>query len=613
MRTRPSRSQGPAGDHKQVRALMMLDLITTLSRILKSGLQRLKARLKQGSWFRPLRIAYVGWRARHGGLPDWPRLLQANLAAPMALKHGSGNGKRILIATGTAGHLPSITVESLLGVVLTQRGAVVDFLLCDRTLPACMMCEISWYSDVAAFGANGPKDRCDVCYRPSADMLNDASLRHIGLGTQLTADDRQKARELAAQVATSEISGYTIDGVHVGEQAAAGTLRFFARGDTTGEPHAEIVGRRYLEASLLTYYACCRLFERGEYDAVILNHGIYVPQGVIAETARRFGVRVVTWHPAYRRSCFIFNHNETYHQGLLNEPVDQWLAMKWSDHHRDQIERYLHSRWIGKQDWIRFHHDPEFDTDAIAREVGIDFSRPTVGLLTNVVWDAQLHYKANAFQGMLHWLIKTIAYFEGRPDLQLLIRIHPAEMTGAIPSRHPAVDEIRRHFQRLPKNVYIIPSSSRISTYVAMSKCSAVLIYGTKTGVELTSMGMPVVVAGEAWIRGKGVTLDASSEADYLDLLKTLPFSRKLDEATRDRALKYAYHFFFRRMIPLDCIKEAKGWPPFAISIKDYRDLYPGVSAGLDVICDGIMNGSPFIYPAEDLTAADQASVEHAN
>ncbi len=34
--------------------------------------------------------------------------------------------------------------------------------------------------------------------------------------------------------------------------------------------------------------------------------------------------------------------------------------------------------------------------------------------------------------------------------------------------------------------------------------CDAVLIYGTKTGVELSSRGIPVVVAGEAWVRGKG-------------------------------------------------------------------------------------------------------------
>ena len=43
-----------------------------------------------------------------------------------------------------------------------------------------------------------------------------------------------------------------------------------------------------------------------------------------------------------------------------------------------------------------------------------------IGLLTNVSWDAQLHYPANAFANMLDWLVQTCRYFATRPDLQLL-------------------------------------------------------------------------------------------------------------------------------------------------------------------------------------------------
>ncbi|SCB42618.1 hypothetical protein GA0061098_1009150 [Bradyrhizobium shewense] len=463
-----------------------------------------------------------------------------------------------------------------------------------------MMCEISWHSDLEDFATNGPRDRCSSCYKPATAMLAEAQLHQIGLSSQLSTSDRNRARELARSIALDKIPTYLIDGVPVGEHAMAGTLRFFARGDLRGEPYAELITRRYFEASLLTYYACRHLFGGDKFDVVVLNHGIYVPQGLIAETARRQGVRVVTWHPAYRRGCFIFNHDETYHQGLLNEPIEHWVNMKWRAEHRTQIEDYLQSRWIGKNDWVTFHRDPEFDIDAISREIGVDFSRPVVGLLTNVVWDAQLHYRANAFPGMLDWLLKTIAYFAARPELQLLIRIHPAEMTGTVPSRQLAIDEIGRTFQSLPGNIFIIPPNSRVSTYVAMTKCNAVLIYGTKTGVELTSSGIPVIVAGEAWIRGKGLTLDARSQEEYLRLLDTLPLAGKLDANTRDRALKYAYHFFFRRMIPIDAIVQANGWPPFAVDIEGLSDLEPGKSSGLDVICEGILFNKPFVYHAED-------------
>ena len=88
-------------------------------------------------------------------------------------------------------------------------------------------------------------------------------------------------------------------------------------------------------------------------------------------------------------------------------------------------------------------------------------------------------------------------------------------MSGDIPSRQRVVDEVRRAFPGSRPNVFVVPPESAMSTYAAAEACDAVIIYGTKTGVELTSLGIPVIVAGEAWIRNKGLTTDAASAADY--------------------------------------------------------------------------------------------------
>ena len=45
----------------------------------------------------------------------------------------------------------------------------------------------------------------------------------------------------------------------VGEHARAGALRYFARGDLSGEPEGEAVLRRYLEASLVSVSGYRRL------------------------------------------------------------------------------------------------------------------------------------------------------------------------------------------------------------------------------------------------------------------------------------------------------------------------------------------------------------------
>ena len=43
----------------------------------------------------------------------------------------------------------------------------------------------------------------------------------------------------------------------------------------------------------------------------------------------------------------------------------------------------------------------------------------------------------------------------------------------------------------MPSNVYLVGPQSHVSTYAAMLECDSVIIFGTKTGVELTSWGSP--------------------------------------------------------------------------------------------------------------------------
>ena len=156
-------------------------------------------------------------------------------------------------------------------------------------------------------------------------------------------------------------------------------------------------------------------------------------------------MRVVNWNPAYRKQCFIFSHKDTYHHTLMSEPVEKWENMRWDNFMENRLLSYLKSRWHGTNDWIWFHDKkPQFNTDYFVKRNSIDLSKPCIGMLTNVVWDAQLHYPDNIFSNMVDWVIQTIHYFSKRPDLQLIIRVHPAETRGTIPSRQPIIKEIKR-------------------------------------------------------------------------------------------------------------------------------------------------------------------------
>jgi len=534
----------------------------------------------------------------------WSRLqLPPHAPQPRPLK--------VLIATSSGGHFTALNVESVLAAALTMRGHKVQALLCDGILPACIETVHALYptpSRRASLARSGPKELCVSCTRPGVTHYTRLGIDVLFYSRFLTPEEKQEAERIAGSVPISEIPAYAINGVRVGESALSGMLRFLARAELSGEPFEEELLRSYFAASLLTYFAMYRLLKNGEYDVCVLNHGIYVPQGVVAEVCRKKGVRVVTWNPAYRKGCFIFSHEDTYHHTLMDEPPSTWEGITTSPGVLKAIDHYLVSRERGDNDWIKFHSDPNFHAAEYLTRIGVSNDRPMILLLTNVAWDAQLHYPANAFPNMMEWIRATVRWFSGRPDLQLVIRVHPAEISGNVPSRQRVVEELAAEFPALPQNVKIIGPQDKISTYALAARADCALIYGTKMGVELSARGMPVVVAGEAWVRGKGFTIDCSDREDYFRVLDRLSMGWRLPVQEIERAKAYAFHFFYRRMIPVPFMQSSPGWPSMMPVLHALDDLLPGRYEGLDVICDGIVLGTPFVFDAERHVPTDAGS-----
>jgi hypothetical protein len=380
------------------------------------------------------------------------------------------------------------------------------------------------------------------------------------------------------------------------EHALAGALRYFGRGTLPGGALGDHVLEQYRRAAGITAAVMRRLIAEQRPDVVVFHHGIYVPQGVVGAVLRDARVRVVNWGPAYRKGTVLFSHEDTYHHTMIDEPPSVWENMVWSDLHEKRIMDYLQSRRTGGNDWISFQVSAEQDCGAIADRLGLDMARPIIGLLTNVIWDAQLHFRSSAFPSMLDWLTSSIEYFTTRTDVQWVIRVHPAEVLGTVPSRQRAADEIALRFGNLPPHIKVIGPEDKLSTYSLMALCDSALVYGTKTALELACTGLPVVVAGEAWSRGKGFTIDVSTSEEYRKVLETLPLARRLSGNQVTAARKYAYHFFFRRMIPVRALDPNTPFGPYRVKVKSLGELMPASDLGLDLICDGILSGSPFVY-----------------
>ena len=538
----------------------------------KMDLERIKRAV------RPFTSARPRWRFLDGNV-EWEL---AKRRAAEIIEADDPKNKNILIATMTGGNWECSSFDSLLGVALTLKGANVYFLLCDGKLPACQECDFQWLKPHELMRA-GPKNLCGSCYKPARSMFEKLGLPVLKLSDYALSE--QAAMEAPAGI--------------IDEHARSGLLRYFAVGDATGEEFETEILERYRQAAKLTFSSVTNLLLAEKIEAVVAHHGIYVPQGLVVAAAQNLGVDVVCWGLGYKENTIIFSSGDSYHRTL---PLEEAMPENNADIMQSvqHVQRYLKDRESGINDWISFYKDTKISSP---KNMPFDASDTfgtnnnseglTFGLFTNVVWDAQLHFRKAAYSNMLDWLFDTIDLFANTRH-RLVIRVHPAEVRGSVPSRQRVLAEISKVYAELPTNIRLVDADDALTSYQVAERIDVALIYGTKMAIELAASGIPVIVAGDAWARGKGFTWDVGSRDEYWKLISEMRAPLTMTGDQINAALNFAKYIFLERMVPIELLIPQRHFTKFSInpgSLDEVRNC-----SALSKVCDAILTGSDFRF-----------------
>ncbi len=514
-------------------------------------------------------------------------------------KKNSDFKKKILIATSTGGHKIALTTETIFGFSLEMKGADVEFLLCDKSLSACSQCNHNQYVSDFEFNILKSKKNCFSCWSVGKKYLNQSNFKINRYSDFIDKNDLKKVDRILNEIKLEKIKKFKIEDTPIGEHAYSGALRYFARGELPNSANSKKIYLEYFKSALISYFMAIKLFSSKKFDKVILNHGIYTPQGIICDVAKKFDVKVVTWFTSYRNKTVTLSHKGTYHKTLLKDEYRDWENIDLDKQKLDKIEKYLLSRRYGNDDWIYFQENNQnFNINEYLKKKNIDTNKKIVSLFTNVIWDAQLYYEQNIFNNIIEWCNNTIDYLKNK-DIIVLVRIHPAELSGSLPSNQKIYDEIIKKFKVLPKNVYIIHPEDTINSYCIIDKSSFCIVYASTIANEIAAMGKPLIIGGEAYIKNKGITYDPISKDQYFNFIDKLINNPVLNEEINLRAKKYAYYFYFQRMIPIDLIDISEdNKKNFTINTEKAKKMASGhyFDKGLNTICEGILNNKDFVY-----------------
>lgn len=537
-------------------------------------------------------------------LDQWKRIIDTEAPPSVSLDSPS-----VLFITGYGLGSHYYLIEPLLMQALRQRGARVSSVICASSLPAC---------EFNTNGNNKPKiryhqrsglinstivNKCILCSNNVSTILAALDINTLKISDYLPKSAITKAQKIIDKIDLHDFREFELDNIKIGEEAFASILRATFKGEIGDSNRDNELKRRFLMSGILNTWAYISAFRSIKPDKIVCIHGIYQIHGLAVKVAKKLNIPVdVIGGGGIRKNTLIACHGETYHHQLINEDNRVWNTVQLDE---DQISKVLeyakNKRNSGAGvDYLSYHPNPIEDEAILRSHLGLSENTLVIAMYTNVIWDAQVVYSSNVFNDIFDWIWTSITEVKKNKKVTLVIRIHPAETKGGVPTKQPMLNEIYKKFPKLPENVKIIPPSSDLSSYTLANIADLNIIYGTKMGLEIALMKSPLLIAGETFSRNKGYGHDVKSRKEYIEILSDIKtFLSTIDlEKCYSLALKYAHYYYFRRMLDLPIEDDPMGLSKQGkLCISKSSDLGPKNYRSLDVICDGILNDTNFYLP----------------
>jgi len=489
------------------------------------------------------------------------------------------------------GGLQVNTTEAILAHALRLRGVPVKVVLCDEFLPACEQRSQYLYPG-GRLNSRTDRQICDGCHFRAEEVFQAFELPVVRLSSLVTPFEKEAIQQRADHFSPGEALALEDGGLPLGGEVRASINQFYRALRWPESPQTDQLLRNGAAAALMLRLAADRLLEREQPRAVLTSHGIYLLWGIVKQVAHQKGIPLTVWGNGYRTGTIRVSQGNWF-EATLAEPLSVWETRDLTPERVQRLDEYFNNRWNGHHDRRVLFDGQQASTPLTLDQLGLDPAKPTLGVFPNVAWDADLNFKDAAFLDMTHWLVETVRFFESHPQLQVVIRAHPGEAISFTSERADAV--IRSAFPTLPPNVALFTAESKVNSYAIARLLRAAAVYGSQFGLELACRGIPVMVVSECFYQNKGFTWAVRTQEEYASLLSSLDTIRPMDEALRQRARTYAYHYYFRRLVPFPFIR-SQNWSDLKdITMQSLEELLPGQDPYLDLVVQGILENRPVV------------------
>ena len=442
--------------------------------------------------------------------------------------------------------------EALVAESLAKAGHEVVYVGCGRRL--LDFC-VPMSAHRVAPGADAARKSkvCDRCGNAEAAIREAFGFRGGTLNDWLLPEDEAEAESFAVNVSASTALNVSLHGVEVGRVALYEALIEIKK--TGFEGFSEGDWWRYRQAvrnTVRALLAVRRIVSIEKPDRIVTYNSLYGVNHAASKYCELNGIPAVFLHAgvnlSHRLATLLIGRGTTvrFYESLLSRwaterdyPRSGRLLSRVTDHFLE----LLRGRHV-----LAYSAAHTSNLSSLRTRLGIPFGKRVIVAtmsspderFAGEIVGAMKATRPRAFGSQIDWILATSAWISARPDLFLIVRVHPRELPNkreTVASEH--AQRLRVALDVLPPNVIVNWPEDGVSLYDLAGVTDVFLNAWSAAGKEMSLLGIPVVTyAPEMLFYPPDLNYQADGEADYF-----LAVERALEDGWSEDRVRAAYRW----------------------------------------------------------------------
>ncbi|MDH5691811.1 MAG: hypothetical protein OEZ47_01765 [Gammaproteobacteria bacterium] len=515
-----------------------------------------------------------------------------------AVKSGALNARdetrkkiRVIIGPSFSVFRPSFLHDSLLASALTIRNAEIIPLYCD----GIQSVECNYFGGIWT-GNRNFTENCKSCVK-SSESLWASYPNKTALSKYLLKEDYFAVDFQIDSLEDGLWLNYQVDGLPIGAWAKDILVNNYGVGDYHKIKGHEFLGRRHVKNLLLLKKAYEGALDDLAPDRIVSNDSYYGMWALLEKLAKKRNIPFYSQWCGGRQKGWCYAYNDAAMNLNFSSAWSAFSKIELYPKKREMVHQWLLSRGMPNNDMMlntAALGDHSLEEEALSK---IDKTKPTVLLLANVIWDLAALNKEIFFEDMMSWIKETVKWFNDRPEYQLIIKAHPAELHPIVPATQETVgDMLKNSGLDLNENVIFLSPKVRATVYEFFSSTTVGLVHTSTVGLELAAFGKYVITSGKSHYRGCGFTIDPATREEYFAFLeKALLGDVRMDLGMMSElAYKFIYFYQFHYYSKINIMDFKYGEEPI-LRVKSIDDILPNKNIHFDYFVESIADGLPIV------------------